>query len=66
MKRVVLSLNDNNREGKKKSVACFECEPRVPREKKALSSVFLFKEQCAEFASTMQWLEKMQGVSFHW
>lgn len=46
MKRVVLSLSDNNQEGKKKNIACFECEPRVPREKKALSNVFLFKAVC--------------------
>lgn len=58
-------MNDNNRESKKKNIACFECEPRVPREKKALSSMFILKAQYVEFVSTMQQLDETDGISFY-
>lgn len=69
MKRAVLSLYDNNRESKEEkkntNIVCFECEPCVPREKNRLSSAFILKAQCVEFASTMQWLGKMSVASFY-
>lgn len=65
MKMAVVSVNDNRRECKRKTLLALNVNLGFWGKESSLPSVFILRAQCVEFASTRQRLDEMSGVLFY-